>query len=95
LRHGIRQNPLCLLPTLRDVQQIAGLVGQDVAMLSGDSIIANPATAVRALEGGGRGVDSGQKCIEVLTAVAVIQPLIFNCPIYVVWRRARERQKVQ
>ena len=43
------------------------MVGQDVAMLAGDLIIAYPATAVRSLKSAGRGVNGGQKRVEMRT----------------------------
>jgi hypothetical protein len=64
LRHGARQHPLSPLPALHsagDVEQKAWLVGQHMAMLAGDLIVADPATTVRALEGARRGVNGGQK----------------------------------
>jgi hypothetical protein len=68
LPHGARQYPFSLLPTLHgagDIQQIAGVVGQDVAVLAGDLIVANPAPTNRSLKSGRRGVDGGQKRVEV------------------------------
>jgi hypothetical protein len=69
-RHGTRQDPFSLLPTLHgagDIQQIAGVVGQDVAMLAGDLIVANPAPANRSLKSDRRSVDGSQKRVEVRT----------------------------
>jgi hypothetical protein len=46
---------------------MAGMVGRDVAMPAADLIIANPAPTNRSLNGGRRGVDSGQKRVEMRT----------------------------
>jgi hypothetical protein len=48
-----------------DVEQEAGAIGEDVAELAADLIIANPASANRSLKSGRRGVDGYQQCFEV------------------------------
>jgi hypothetical protein len=94
-RRAIRPDPAVRVSPIalgrRGVEQEAGAIGQDVTMLAGDLIVANPAPASRSLESDSRGVDGGQKRVEVRAVARAIFPLVcFPCASQKWMRRGRD-----